>query len=71
MHLEHALFLSKHTQARARVLLALPAHCVRIVVKMVPLEMDAIRVATVSRKTPWTVTLLPGIATASRNGEVC
>lgn len=33
--------------------------------------MDAIRLVTVSRKILWTVTPLPGIATASQNGEVC
>lgn len=55
--------------ARARVRLASPAHCVRIVVKRASLETDAIRLATVPRRTPWTVTPLPGIASVSRNGE--
>lgn len=60
-----------HTQARARVRLVSPAHCVRIVVKMDSSETDAIRRATASRRTPWTAIPLLDIATASQNGEVC
>lgn len=48
-----------------------PAHYARIVVKRVSSGTDAIRRATVSRRILWIATPLPGIASASRNGEVC
>lgn len=58
-----------HKMARAHVQLASPVYYVRIVVKWAFLETDAIRVVTVSKKIPWTVTPLLGIASASQNGE--
>lgn len=69
---KHALsYLHTHTQARARVRLVSPAHCVRIVVKRGSSGTDAIRLATASRGTPWTATPLLDTATANRSGEVC
>jgi len=64
-------FIYTHTQARAHVQLASSVYYVRIVVKRAFLETDAIRVVTVSKKIPWTVIPLPGVAAASQNGEVC